>query len=476
MCVNRSFRVQTYNFEYILDCMNRKTSAAPDKKESTRKQKKIYVLDTSVILYDHDAINQFEENDIAIPIQVLEELDNFKKGNDHKNFEARQFVRLLDNKFGSKFLTNWVSLNGKTKGKFRIIMSSENAKIDSEKVFDSSKNDHKILNAALSLQASEKNKKVVLVSKDVALRLKALSLNLYAEDYKTGKVHDVANLYSGKRLIEKIPSETIDRIFENRAIPLADLKCEDIRSNQFLILRNGKKSILSRYNPITQFVERIEKRPVFGVKPRNAEQTFAIQAILDPDIKLVTIQGVAGTGKTLLALAGALEQRKQFQQIYITRPIVPLSNKDIGYLPGDIKSKLNPYMEPLWDNLKFIKTQFNQNDKHYKAIESMIETEKISITPLTYIRGRSISNVIFIVDEAQNLTPHEVKTIITRAGENTKIIFTGDVKQIDTPYLDSQSNGLTNLIEKLKGNVLFAHITLEKGERSELANIANDLL
>jgi PhoH-like ATPase len=283
-------------------------------------------------------------------------------------------------------------------------------------------------------------------------------------------------LYSGKRLIEKIPSETIDRIFENRSIPLADLKCEDIRSNQFLIIRNGKKSILSRYNPITQFIERIEKRPVFGVKPRNAEQTFAIQAILDPDIKLVTIQGVAGTGKTLLALAGALEQRKQFQQIYVTRPIVPLSNKDIGYLPGDIKSKLNPYMEPLWDNLKFIKTQFNQNDKHYKAIESMIETEKISITPLTYIRGRSISNVIFIVDEAQNLTPHEVKTIITRAGENTKIIFTGDVKQIDTPYLDSQSNGLTNLIEKLKGNVLFAHITLEKGERSELANIANDLL
>lgn len=438
--------------------------------------KKIYVLDTSVILYDHNAINQFEENDVAIPIQVLEELDTFKKGNDHKNFEARQFVRLLDNKFGSKFLTNWEPLNGQTKGKFKILMSANDNKIDSEEIFESRKNDHKILNAALSLQEEEETKKVILVSKDVALRLKALSLNLHAEDYETGKVKDLDKLYTGKSVIEKVPSEIIDRLFEQGYVSPDEIKIKDLKSNQFLILRNGKKSILSWYNPLTQHIERIEKRPVYGVKPRNAEQTFAIHAILDPNIKLVTVQGVAGTGKTLLALAGALEQKKNFQQIYITRPIVPLSNKDIGYLPGDIKSKLNPYMEPLWDNLKFIKTQFSRNDKQYKAIESMVETDKISITPLTYIRGRSLSNVVFIVDEAQNLTPHEVKTIITRAGENTKIIFTGDVMQIDTPYLDSQSNGLTNLIEKLQGNVLFAHIKLEKGERSDLANLANQLL
>jgi PhoH-like ATPase len=201
-----------------------------------------------------------------------------------------------------------------------------------------------------------------------------------------------------------------------------------------------------------------------------------LHAILNPDIKLVTIQGVAGTGKTLLSLAGALEQRRNFHQIYLARPIVPLSNKDIGYLPGDIKSKLNPYMEPLWDNLKYIKNQFSERDKEFKQINEMVEHEKLVVCPLAYIRGRSLSNVFFIVDEAQNLTPHEVKTVITRAGENTKIIFTGDIYQIDTPYLDAQSNGLSYLIDKVKDKPLYAHITLEKGERSELANLANELL
>jgi PhoH-like ATPase len=214
----------------------------------------------------------------------------------------------------------------------------------------------------------------------------------------------------------------------------------------------------------------------FNVAPKNAEQAFAIDAILNPNVKLVSIQGVAGTGKTLLSIAGALEQRRNFHQIYIARPIVPLSNKDIGYLPGDIKSKLNPYMEPLWDNLKFIKSLFGEKEKEYKQIEEMVEKEKIIVCPLAYIRGRSLSNVFFIVDEAQNLTPHEVKTIITRAGENTKIIFTGDIYQIDTPYLDAQSNGLSYIIDKIKDNKLYAHVTLQKGERSELANLANELL
>jgi PhoH-like ATPase len=197
---------------------------------------------------------------------------------------------------------------------------------------------------------------------------------------------------------------------------------------------------------------------------------------MNPAIKLVTLQGVAGTGKTLLALSGALEQKREYRQVYLARPIVPLSNKDIGYLPGDIKSKLNPYMEPLWDNLKMIQNQWDESDKEYKKITEMVESEKLLITPLAYIRGRSLSNIYFIVDEAQNLTPHEIKTIITRAGENTKIVFTGDIFQIDTPYLDTQSNGLSYLIDKIKNNKLYAHITLEKGERSELANLANELL
>ena len=234
--------------------------------------------------------------------------------------------------------------------------------------------------------------------------------------------------------------------------------------------------MLARYNDEDNTLKRVIKSSAFGIIPKNAEQAFALDAVMNPDIKLVSIQGVAGTGKTLLSLAGALEQRRNYHQIYLARPIVPLSNKDIGYLPGDVNSKLNPYMEPLWDNLKYIKSLFNEKDKEHKQLSEMVEQEKLVVCPLAFIRGRSLSNVFFIVDEAQNLTPHEVKTIITRAGENTKIIFTGDIHQIDTPYLDAQSNGLSYLIEKIKGQSLYAHITLQKGERSALANLANDLL
>jgi PhoH-like ATPase len=257
-----------------------------------------------------------------------------------------------------------------------------------------------------------------------------------------------------------------------------DVACLDgnLTPNGFYILKNGKSSILSYFNPFDNVIERVEKQYVYGVKPRNAEQTFALHALMNPDVKLVTLQGVAGTGKTLLALASALEQHNMYQQIVLARPIVPLSNKDIGYLPGSAEDKINPYMQPLFDNLKFIKNQFGENEKKYRKIEEMEEDGKLKISALAFIRGRSLSNVMFIVDEAQNLTPHEIKTIITRAGENTKIVFTGDVFQIDTPYLDEQSNGLSYLIDRLKGNDLFAHITLEKGERSELANLANDLL
>lgn len=440
------------------------------------KLKKIFVLDTSVILYDHRSIMEFDEHDIAIPIQVLEELDNFKKGNDHINFEAREFIRFLDEKLKGDYLNDWSPLNGRSKGRLKVIMTPGRMRLNAEEIFDSRKYDHKILNAALALQDEMPDKKVILVSKDVALRLKAKSLHLHAEDFETGKIKDLSKLYSGRREILKVRSTLIDKIFEHGEIEAEKLKIPDLIDNEFLILKNGKKSVLAWHQGSSGKVIRIERQQVYGVKARNAEQAFAIHAIMNPEVNLVSIQGVAGTGKTLLALAGALEQRRNFHQIYVTRPIVPLSNKDIGYLPGDIKSKVNPYMEPLWDNLKFIKSQFKESDKSSKAIDQMIESEKIQITPLTYIRGRSMSHVIFIVDEAQNLTPHEIKTIITRAGENTKIIFTGDIRQIDSPYLDSHSNGLTTMIEKLKGSRLFVHITLEKGERSELANLANNLL
>src|SRR5699024_4954338 len=240
--------------------------------------------------------------------------------------------------------------------------------------------------------------------------------------------------------------------------------------------KNHSSSALGYYNAKSEAIEPVAKLSASGVNPRNAEQTFALQAIMNPDNLLVTITGAAGTGKTLLALAGALEQRHVFRQIYLARPIVPLSNRDLGYLPGDVDSKIDPYMQPLWDNLSFIKNQYPEHSKPYKKIDELVENQKLRIIPLAYIRGRSLSNVIFIVDEAQNLTPHEVKTIITRAGENTKVIFTGDIYQIDTPYLDTQSNGLSYLVDRMQDNELYAHINLEKGERSKLANLASKLL
>ncbi|MCZ6520848.1 MAG: PhoH family protein [Bacteroidetes bacterium] len=440
-----------------------------------KKQKKIFVLDTSVILYDHDAIMNFDEHDVGIPITVLEELDHFKKGNDTKNFEAREFIRTIDELSRDHSLQHWIPLNGKNKGKFKVIMTSS-SEVDTARIFEEDKADHRILNAALHLKKEVKNKKIILVSKDINLRLKAKSLNIQAEDYETGKIKNVSSLFTGKLVLESLAADSINEIYSNNGIEPHKILDEKPLDNNYFILKSNKNSVLAHFSPVSGKIEKVEKRPVYGIKPRNAEQTFAIHAILNPEVQLVTIQGVAGTGKTLLALAGALEQRRNFKQIYLARPIVPLSNKDIGYLPGDIKSKLNPYMEPLWDNLKFIQDQFVENDKEGSRLNDMVNNEKIVVTPLAYIRGRSFSNICFIIDEAQNLTPHEVKTIITRAGENTKIIFTGDIHQIDTPYLDSQSNGLSYLIDRLKGNPIYAHITLEKGERSILANLANDLL
>ncbi len=438
------------------------------------KSKKIYVLDTSVILYNHNSIYSFDDNDVAIPITVLEDLDNFKKGNDTKNFEAREFIREMDRLSGDFILTDWRPLGGKL-GRFKVEMNGK-GNIDAVQILGEDKADHRIINSALALSKENPDQKVVLVTKDINLRLKAKSLNLHSEDFQTGKIKNVDELYTGKSVINGVSVTVIDQIYSHGTCAPEDFLKVDPICNHYYILKNGKHSVLATYNASTKLMERVEKTIAYGIRPRNAEQIFALHALMNPEIKLVTLQGVAGTGKTLLALSGALEQKREYRQVYLARPIVPLSNKDIGYLPGDIKSKLNPYMEPLWDNLKMIQNQWEESDKEYKKITEMVESEKLMITPLAYIRGRSLSNIYFIVDEAQNLTPHEVKTIITRAGENTKIVFTGDIFQIDTPYLDTQSNGLSYLIDKIRDNPLYAHITLEKGERSELANLANELL
>lgn len=438
------------------------------------KKNKIFVIDTSVILYDHNAIYNFEDNDVAIPITVFEELDDFKKGNDTINYEAREFIRNIDKLGAKNTLNNWIPIN-KSKGKFKVIMT-ENPTIDAVKIFQDNKPDHHILNAALTLANENPNKIVTLVSKDINLRLKAKSLNINSDDYLTGKIKDTEKLFTGKSTIEGIDDAIINKMYTDGFCSPSDIGLKDLKNNKYLIIKSDKSSVLAYFNTKNQKVEKIEKQTCYKITPRNSEQVFAIHALLNPDVRLVSLQGIAGTGKTLLALASAMQQKRNFKQIYLARPIIPLSNRDSGFLPGTIEAKLSPYMEPLWDNLKFIQNQYSEKDKEYKIITECVENEKLVITPLAYIRGRSISNVFFIVDEAQNLTPHEVKTIITRAGEGTKIVFTGDIHQIDTPYLDAQSNGLSHLIDKIKNQSLYAHVTLEKGERSELANIANELL
>ena len=437
---------------------------------------KIFVLDTCVLLFDHSALTQFEDNKVAIPITVLEELDRFKVGNETTNFEARETIRILDRLSQEHTLQEWIPVDNGAGGALKIIMDSECAEGRASRVFSERTNDHKILDAALCLQAAEPAAKVILVSKDINLRHKAKALELPAEDYQTGKVKDNRHKYTGKSVVENVDSDVIRRLYLDGVSRKVTALGADRQNNHFYILKDGSASAMVFHNEQKRVLERVDKSYAYGIKPRNAEQAFALHAIQNPDVNLVTICGVAGTGKTLLALAGALEQKNRYDQIILARPIVALSNKDLGYLPGDAEEKVNPYMQPLFDNLNFIKNQFGSNERKHKAIDDMRSEGKIQISPLAYIRGRSLSNVIFIVDEAQNLTPHEVKTIITRAGENTKIILTGDIRQIDTPYLDEQSNGLTYVIDRLRGKDLYCHITLEKGERSELANLANDYL
>ena len=434
--------------------------------------KKIFVLDTNVILHDATCIQNFEDNEVVIPISALEELDQFKRGNEQIHYNAREFLRLLDELSIDSNSNELIQPDGKIK-----VVVNHNWHPDVEKTFKEDCPDHRIINCAFKLHEENLDKQLVLVSKDTNMRLKARSLGLMAEDYTTDTIEDVNHIYQGNRLIENVSSEEIDMIYNADGVDFKNL--ESIQKpvpNENYILRNGQKSVLAYFDPFEKEITQINNLNAYGITPRNAEQSFALNMLLDERIQLVTLSGKAGTGKTLLALACALEKRKRFRKIFLARPIVPLSNKDLGFLPGDIHSKLDPYMQPLFDNLSVIRHQFKSNEKRAQRINEMLEEEKLLITPLAYIRGRSLQKSFFIVDEAQNLTPHEIKTIITRAGEGTKVVFTGDIHQIDHPYLDKKSNGLTYLISRMKGQSVFAHITLEKGERSDLAELASNLL
>ncbi len=437
---------------------------------------KVFVLDTSVILYDLDVLDSFQEHDLAIPLTVLEELDRFKKGSNVINLNAREFIRRLDRLSEDQDLRHWLPLNGSSRGKVRVIADGGLSRTPEVAQLGGDTNDHRILAAALQLSREDAERPVILVSKDINLRVKARTLGLHSEDYETVQIENVDHLYRGHSEVPLPVDCGLEALYEDGALDPGRVGVAEPKAQHYYILRAPGRSALAVYDASHGALRPVLKRSAYGITPRNAEQTFALDAILREDVPLVSLSGAAGTGKTLLALAGALEQRRRFRQIFLARPIVPLSNKDLGYLPGDVESKVGPYMQPLWDNLDVIKDQFSERQKEFHKLDELVENEKLRVVPLAYIRGRSFSNVIFIVDEAQNLSPLEVKTIITRAGEGTKIVFTGDIFQIDTPYLDAKSNGLSYMIDRMQGNELYAHIDLEKGERSELANVASQLL
>jgi PhoH-like ATPase len=442
--------------------------------------KKNFVLDTNVVLHDYNCLSNFQENDIFLPITILEELDKFKKGSEQINYNARRFVRMLDELTQNDFSLRGVSL-GDEKGMLYIITGDKYSKRLAE-AFPDRIPDHRILSCALYVAEQNKERKTILVTKDINMRMKARSLGILVEDYFTDKVKDVNIFENSQETFSGIDSALIDELYSSAdgiAVDVFKQKCPqtELTANACFILESERNSVLVRYNPFSETVKKLEKgTPNYGISARNTEQKFAINLLNDPDIKLIGITGKAGTGKTLLALAAALKQTKLYKQILLARPVVSLANKDIGFLPGTEKEKIAPYMQPLFDNLNVIKSQFSPNSPEVRQIDEMLKNNQLVIEALAYIRGRSLSDTFCIVDEAQNLTPHEIKTIITRTGEGTKMVFTGDIQQIDSPYLDMQSNGLAYMVDKMRGQKLFAHINLVKGERSPLAELAADLL
>lgn len=438
--------------------------------------KKNFVIDTNVILHDYNCLKNFQENDIYLPIVVLEELDKFKKGNEQINFNAREFVRELDTVTDDNLFTKGAPL-GEGMGRLFVVTGN----VEAPHVYESFPEhipDHRILAVTDWLARKYPETKAILVTKDVNLRMKARSIGLLCEDYITDKVVNADIFEKSNEVFENIDPVLIDRIYSSKeGIDVSEFDFRDLlHPNDYFVLKSDRSSVLARYNPFTHAVCRVHKTKNYGIEPRNAEQSFAFEVLNDPEIKLVALTGKAGTGKTLLALAAALGQQADYKQILLARPVVALSNKDLGFLPGDAQEKVAPYMQPLFDNLNVIKHQFAANSSEIKRLEDMQKSEQLVIEALAFIRGRSLSETYCIIDEAQNLTPHEIKTIITRAGEGTKMVFTGDIQQIDQPYLDSQSNGLVYMIDRMRDQNLFAHVNLLKGERSRLSELASNLM
>lgn len=446
------------------------------------KRPKIFVLDTNIVLHDYKAIRKFQDNDIVIPIAVLEELDKFKKGTDALSFNARGFMRDIDRLTeGKMFGKSGVPLG---KGLGNIKIEPNHPFPDSMKdLFHDDIQDHRILATAIWVRDNNPDRFVALVTKDINLRMKAKAAGMVAQDYLTDRVEENKVEFSQKEVqfVDSLPDDVMqelaygkDNVIDWRAVSNARPSANQLY--KFKWNSHDGEIVCARYDADMDKIMLVRKREACGIKPRNDEQKFALDACLNRKIQLVSLTGGAGTGKTLLALASALELEKEFDQIILSRPTVILGNQDIGFLPGDQKNKMSPFLQPLMDNLNVIKALYRPSSREYQHIEGLLKDEKLLITPLAYIRGRSLGKAFFIIDEAQNLTPHEIKTIITRAGEGTKMVFTGDIFQIDQPYLDQWSNGLTHLGEKMAGQKLFEHVFLKKGERSELSDIASKLL
>lgn len=437
---------------------------------------KTYVLDTNVLLHDPQTIHKFQDNTVIVPLTVFEEIDRFKKEQSETGRNARHISREIDGFRKQGKLVDGIPLaNG---GTFKVAIYREEflQKLPPELQVD--QGDNRILAVAKDLHESLPAGSVIFVTKDINLRIKADTVGMIAQDYQNDKI-SVDDLYTGSTQLP-VGREAVDKFYAVGALELAD----DFVSNQGITLideTNPSHSAIGRYNALTRQLLpliKVPKNGVWGIHPRNREQQFAFDLLLNDDIQLVSLVGKAGTGKTLLAIAAGLlktADESVYSRLLVSRPVFPMG-RDIGFLPGDIEEKLAPWMQPIFDNVELLLSSFDEGGKRKRGYRELIDLGLMEIEPLTYIRGRSIPRQYMIVDEAQNLTPHEIKTIITRAGEGTKIVLTGDPHQIDNPYVDSASNGLTYAVERLKGQEIAGHMTLSKGERSSLAELAANLL
>jgi PhoH-like ATPase len=440
--------------------------------------KKNFVLDTNVLLHDPRSLFGFDDNDVVIPIYVIEEIDNFKRDLSTLGRNARQVSRYLDEFRAQGKLREGVSI-GEGKGHIRVLMAERKL---SPNVAEGHSIDDKILAVALDLLEKERSTPTVFVTKDTNLRIRADALGLHAVDYDVEGLAALDDLWSGISDVEVAP-EAVNDFYGTGAAALPD-GIEPPPPNAFVVLRdrtNAQHSAVGKYSAAKQqFVQLIKtpKEGVWGIRPRNKEQSFALDLLLNDEVRLVTVVGKAGTGKTLLAIAAGLQKTMEdgvYQKLLVSRPIFPLG-RDIGYLPGSVEEKLNPWMQPIFDNVEYLMNLSRSEKKAGRGYHELMDLGILEIEPLTYIRGRSIPNQYIIVDEAQNLTPHEVKTIITRVGDGTKIVLTGDPYQIDNPYVDQTNNGLVHVVNRFRNERLAGHITLSKGERSPLAELAANLL